>query len=1521
MKYNYIARTVVSVALSLCFVGAAAQTAPSGGLQKAAPTVKVTANESQGIVLRSRAEIPHRTLPRFEMPQTKTGIPSVFSVAPRKAEGGVDGTYIYGSLEWSDNWSSDDDDYYAPYGIYRLPINGGDGVRVVRRNESLHANGGGVLKNGKYYFIICYNSLWGTKFPYLSVADTENSWQPVGEETAVPSGAYATDMTYDAVTDKTYGCFHTSDAPVDYFFGTLDLETVDVANIAALTRPLVAVAADNSGRVFGIDDKGALSEINKETGALTLIGETGVTSDYQGSACFDPATNKLYWTVTVDAPAGNQAYSYLYEVNTNDASLHLVCHPALNEQFTGICIFPPKAEATAPDAVKNLAVTAEENALAGKVTFTMPAETYDGSALQGELTYTVKLNGEQLAQNKAQAGTDVEVPFSLKRSMLCTFEVTASNEAGESPVAKAEKWIGPDVPKAVGSLTARRNAANTGFDLTWTVDTKGEHGMTIAPDDIRFDVLRYPGEVKVATDLAGTTVTDIFDVPEEYSVYYYTVIPKIGNSEGAPAISNAVSTGSIIPPFFEGFDNKFGYDVFTIINNNSEPTWDYDNSGDNPFVFVKYDVIAPMDDWFITPPVRLEADREYTFSFKASGKGGMWTEKVEARFGDAPRVSSLSTQLVPVTELPEAEYVTLQGKVTPSASGDYYFAIHGLSAVNNFNLNVDDISIEPGASLYGPAAPGLVCSPDMTGALAVTLTVTAPELTLEGKPLESIEKIEVYREDNLVHTFDNPRPGQTLTCTDNKPEQGLNTYSAKAYNATGAGAVATVTAQAGFDTPAPPSDITLRETSPGTVTLTWTAPSIGQHGGPIRPESLRYSIVRETDEEVLASGIKDLTFTDTPVTGDNQQNVSYFILSQTDEGYGVGASSGSIPVGKAYDLPFSESFAGASINYATWLIRRPAESKALWGIAENTTNPSVSPYDRDGGMAAFYPAAAGEEATIISGKISLENTVNPTLDFYYYYNPGNDCLSVDIETPGGTVKRAFSVDFASLSGTAQWRKASVSLAGFKSEGYVRIGFAGRSGNGASCIAVDAITIADKVDYDLAVGGLTVAARPAAGQPTPVTATVVNRGQQPAEGYTVSILANGELRQTTPGFRLEPGASMPFIYAFTPSKGDPSDITWEARIDYSADENPANNTGTAMSFAQNTRLPAVADLAADTSSGVKLTWSEPQSEVRETAVDGAEGYANYTIDDMGEWTLIDVDGSTTYSFSQANGEVYDYPNVGMPMAFQVLDPTAIGMPDSDLAGIMPRTGSKMFICFDSTDGRNDDWLISPVLTGESQVISFFAHSVPSDYGLESFELYYSTKGTSLDDFVRIATVDGSAVPVAWTEYATRLPEGTKHFAIRCVSDDCFALIIDDITFTKADAPMQALNINGYNVYRDGALLTEAPVKATSYADDSYDGQRHSYNVTAVYAEGESAGSNTVTVDLSGLENVTAAEEVGITVDRTVISVSAADAVDVTVTAADGKTVFAGEGHASYRVDVTPGIYIVKAGNIVSKVIAH
>ncbi|MDE6325152.1 MAG: hypothetical protein K2M02_03175, partial [Duncaniella sp.] len=197
-------------------------------------------------------------------------------------------------------------------------------------------------------------------------------------------------------------------------------------------------------------------------------------------------------------------------------------------------------------------------------------------------------------------------------------------------------------------------------------------------------------------------------------------------------------------------------------------------------------------------------------------------------------------------------------------------------------------------------------------------------------------------------------------------------------------------------------------------------------------------------------------------------------------------------------------------------------------------------------------------------------------------------------------------------------------------------------------------------------------------------------------------------------------------------------------------------------------------------------------------------------------------------------------------------------------------------------------------------------------------YYSTTGTAIKDFKKISGRYPVNVPMTWTRFSYRLPEGAKYFAIRCVSADVFMLFIDDVTFTPADGD-RTLDLKGYNIFRDGVKLNDEPVTERSFADKVSDDEAHTYVVTAVYDTfGESAASNPVTLSRSGITDVTAGG-ISVTGSRGKIVITGADGMAVTVVTPDGRTAASLTATAETIVDARPGLYIVKAGPVVKKVI--
>ena len=188
-------------------------------------------------------------------------------------------------------------------------------------------------------------------------------------------------------------------------------------------------------------------------------------------------------------------------------------------------------------------------------------------------------------------------------------------------------------------------------------------------------------------------------------------------------------------------------------------------------------------------------------------------------------------------------------------------------------------------------------------------------------------------------------------------------------------------------------------------------------------------------------------------------------------------------------------------------------------------------------------------------------------------------------------------------------------------------------------------------------------------------------------------------------------------------------------------------------------------------------------------DSFETYEDFSIENVGNWTLVDVDGQPTYGIEQGTPPVsVEFANSGEPMAFIVMNSTA-STPQLN-AGWAGRTGSKCMAAMASipdTSPTNDDWLISPrIRLGSSgNVLKFWAKQISNTYP-ERFKVGISTTGTDPLDFTFINPGTGVTPTNAWAEYTYNIGPAYQnqnvYLAIQCISEDAFALLIDDFKVT-------------------------------------------------------------------------------------------------------------------------------------------
>lgn len=782
--------------------------------------------------------------------------------------------------------------------------------------------------------------------------------------------------------------------------------------------------------------------------------------------------------------------------------------------------------------------------------------------------------------------------------------------------------------------------------------------------------------------------------------------------------------------------------------------------------------------------------------------------------------------------------------------------------------------------------------------------------------MQELESVELYRGSDLIKTFYGPAPGEALEYIDENGAQGENIYMAVATNSEGRGIEEKFTIYMGVDVPGVPANIYLKEVD-GKAVLTWEAPKTGQNGGYVDPDALTYYVRRENDRQYVARGISGLTYTDTPDLGEGQSVWVYSVYAVSAAGSGINAASNPAIFGEPYyQLPFSESFTGMSLSSGIWSVT--GEYYNQWMLSADGVSPDAVPQDNDGGMVSFEPLSAGSESSLFSGKIDINGSKNPVMQFYYYsVNGSTDKLFAEVLSEGNPPVTLLEIPTAA-TGSEQWTQVTVPLKDYLGSKYIQVSLRGVSGSGNTNMHVDNIRVRDLLDNNLSVSDFRTPVRMKVGEKANITAKVRNNGVNSAEDYTVDLYRNGKAVASQKGASISPDAEQTYTFTETADMTFGESVTYCIKVSYAADERQEDNVSAETKVnVQVSTLPNVTDLSAtDDNGSVSLKWSEP--DMSHGAIipttDDMEDYEPFIISNIGKWTVKDVDGSSTYYLDGFS----NYSNVGAPMAYQVFDPAKAGLPITNSDGTpsicAAHSGNQMLASFGDTDDKNDNWLISPELPGIAQTLSFYAKSTAKEYP-ESYEVLASSTDKEPASFSKVAE---GVLPDQWEAVSANLPEGTRYFAIRCTTSEGFVMWIDDITCTQLTEVPDELSLVGYNVYRDGERITASPVVPAKYTDKPEAGHEYRYRVTAVYVEGESAFSNEVVISVTSSIGSSTAASTDIRGKEQAIEISNANGLPVMILTSGGEVVYKGIGSSVLRVPVSNGIYVVKAGGRIVKV---
>lgn len=1435
---------------------------------------------------------------------------------------------LYGSM-----LSSFGDYFSGTPGIYKFnPYNVATFSSVA---PNVKVYGGGTYANGTYYAINYEESGTTIKLPStLTLYNTKDSWTVTATYQGGSAESLASDLTYDPVSGNIYGVFYDANYSSCKRFGTLSLDNpvkgaYTSKLIAELPERMVALAANKSGVLYAIGVSGNLYTLDKTTGAATVVGPTGVSgvSSFFQSACFSMQSGAMYW-----ACCYGQYYDYgIYEVNPTTGAAKLIGDMGYDgtyneDQLTGLTTLEDVERPTLVGAVSNLAVDFEHGSLAGKVTFNLPTLNSKGEALAGDVSYQVSIDGTVAAQGKGAAGAAISVDVATTAGSH-TFTVVATQNGVDGDARALVKWIGNDYPKAPAGFTASLTAKDdkgASIQMKWNAARQGVHQGYVDATKVTYNVLRMPDSVQVYTG-NDTTCTDRV-VTDETRHYYYRMWAVHQAMASDTITSNEVTVaGAHVPPYSDDFTDAAKFAEWTIIDNNRDgSTWTHTDG----YLQYTYNSKNAADDYAICPPMKLKAGNLYYVSFDALCSYP--TERVALYAGTSPSASGMTAELLaPVDITYQPRKHALLAAFRPEADGIYYFGIKACSDADCSTLYVQNFAVNAVPST-APAKPeNLVVTPGDKGAMSATVTFNAPTTTIGGDTLTAIDAVVVERDGEQVYTSTGTvTPGSSITVADDgattssMPAEGLHTYKVYCTAASVQGDFASQQAFVGTDVPAAVVNLKAVEdiNNPGTIHVSWKAPARGQHGGYINPASLSYVIsVGTTGTDVTTT---DTAYTDhLDISKGKQvyQGYSVYAVNSTGSGRNVWQTVTAI-AGPALVAPMTESFAGITMKSGPWLpqMLQGDIGDAYWTPCDGF-GKFCGTQDGDQGVITFDAARLGAASMMQSPKVDISKLKSPRLTLWVYNTGKADEAEISVSADYGDYQPLRSL---TLGAKAGWQRVVCDLSQWKNSHFVRIGITAKAVVSTTDVfAFDNFSIGDAASTDLGAASLEVLPKVVAGQSTKLLLKVRNWGDNDVDGhdYKVQLYKNGKLAGMVDGNYVDVDQMVSMALPDTLSVVDNVKTAYYAQIVYTADQNTANNvSNTATTEVVKNDFPVPTAVSAVRSAGdVTVGWTAPdltQSPLSRTT-DSFEDYDAFAIKNVGNWTMVDGDTTATIRITLTGMTApLSYPNAGAKMAFQVFNTEQSGIP---FASWDPHTGSQMLAAFKcaspdqgKTEVANNDWLISPELCGQAQTIAFYAKTgMGGAYTPEEFEILYSTTTTDTAAFVKIGDTHQLYNAQSWQEVRETLPEGARYFALRCVSRNKFALLLDDITYTAKDAPQEDLTLTGYRVYRDSTYIGQVPAGELTLVDkDAKPGQDYRYQVSALYDKGESPLSVAASITTTAVSDLAVSQAVA-RGGKGVILLAGLGGKRAQVYAVSGQCVATVSNLEDATLSVAPGVYFV------------
>lgn len=127
-------------------------------------------------------------------------------------------------------------------------------------------------------------------------------------------------------------------------------------------------------------------------------------------------------------------------------------------------------------------------------------------------------------------------------------------------------------------------------------------------------------------------------------------------------------------------------------------TWNTNTPNDYGFdskvLRYNYNYENAADTWFYTQGVNLTGGTEYAISYRYGSNSDEYHEKMKVMYGANPTADDMTEEIADHNTFSNNVAVTNQVTFTPGTTGVYYFGFHAYSDAFQYNIYVDDITID-----------------------------------------------------------------------------------------------------------------------------------------------------------------------------------------------------------------------------------------------------------------------------------------------------------------------------------------------------------------------------------------------------------------------------------------------------------------------------------------------------------------------------------------------------------------------------------------------------------------------------------------------------------------------------------------------------------------------------------------------------------------------------------------------------------------------------------------------------------